>query len=570
MASTIKLKNGTSGAPSSLAGGEVAMNRTTGIFYFGNGSNVQELHRFNNISASGHITASGHISASGDVTAVTGSFNNLTIGGAQGSDGQVLTSTGTGVAWEDAAGGSVSGNTFATDLKVGRDADNLIDFTTDNQVTFRVSAGNGVVMKASGEIEATKFDGALEGNADTATALATARNIGGVSFDGTGDIDLPGVNGAGDQNTSGNAATATKLAATKTIAGVAFDGSTNISLNNDSITNGAGYTTNTGTVDTSGSPVDDDFAKFTDANTIEGRSIAEVKTDLSLNNVENKSSATIRGEIASGDIPNNASDTTGTATNATTAAVATTVTITDNEDTNEDNAIIFTSGGDVDGGNIGLESDGDLTYNPSTGKLTATQLASGFISGSHISSSGTVGALKYQGTPMVLAHASQYIGTTVANNYYYGNDTQGFFHHQHNAKETSMETGHTLGQGAQHNAILIPCNVKDIELRAACRTNYDADGGADGSFAFWIMKSARASQGSSNPSLTFLASASAEQTPADNQHNRMHTADITGAHTFRTNMTASADEQLFVFFQPYYGAAANTKYYWTLSARTNE
>ena len=55
--------------------------------------------------------------------------------------------------------------------------------------------------------------------------------------------------------------------------------------------------------------------------------------------------------------------------------VATTVTISDNESTNEDNAIIFTSGGDVDGGNIGLESDGDLTYNPSTGRLTATQLS---------------------------------------------------------------------------------------------------------------------------------------------------------------------------------------------------
>ena len=64
-----------------------------------------------------------------------------------------------------------------------------------------------------------------------------------------------------------------------------------------------------------------------------------------------------------------------TVTNATTAAVATTVTISDNESTNENNAIIFTSGGDVDGGNIGLESDGDLTYNPSTGRLTATQLA---------------------------------------------------------------------------------------------------------------------------------------------------------------------------------------------------
>jgi len=55
-----------------------------------------------------------------------------------------------------------------------------------------------------------------------------------------------------------------------------------------------------------------------------------------------------------------------------TAAVATTVTITDNESTDEDNAIIFTAGGDVDGGNIGLESDGTLTYNPSTGKVTAT------------------------------------------------------------------------------------------------------------------------------------------------------------------------------------------------------
>ena len=55
-------------------------------------------------------------------------------------------------------------------------------------------------------------------------------------------------------------------------------------------------------------------------------------------------------------------DVTGTAD---TATVATTVTITDNESTDEDNAVIFTAGGDVDGGNLGLESDGDLTYNPS-------------------------------------------------------------------------------------------------------------------------------------------------------------------------------------------------------------
>ena len=57
-----------------------------------------------------------------------------------------------------------------------------------------------------------------------------------------------------------------------------------------------------------------------------------------------------------------------------TAAVATTVTITDNESTNENNAIIFAAGADTDGGNLGLESDGNLTYNPSTGTLSATNL----------------------------------------------------------------------------------------------------------------------------------------------------------------------------------------------------
>ena len=54
-----------------------------------------------------------------------------------------------------------------------------------------------------------------------------------------------------------------------------------------------GYTTNTGTVDTSGTPVDNDFAKFTDANTIEGRNYSEVKSDLGLNNVTNESKSTM-------------------------------------------------------------------------------------------------------------------------------------------------------------------------------------------------------------------------------------------------------------------------------------
>ena len=81
------------------------------------------------------------------------------------------------------------------------------------------------------------------GNAATATKLASSRTIGGVSFNGTSNINLPGVNQAGNQNTSGNAATATALATARTIAGVSFNGTANISLNNNAITNGAGYVT---------------------------------------------------------------------------------------------------------------------------------------------------------------------------------------------------------------------------------------------------------------------------------------------------------------------------------------
>lgn len=80
----------------------------------------------------------------------------------------------------------------------------------------------------------------ISGNAASATKLETARLIGGVSFDGTSDIILPGVNSIGNQNTTGNAATATNAnLATKAIAlqtprkinGKVFDGTSDINVN---------------------------------------------------------------------------------------------------------------------------------------------------------------------------------------------------------------------------------------------------------------------------------------------------------------------------------------------------
>ena len=78
------------------------------------------------------------------------------------------------------------------------------------------------------------FDGKLdkEGVAKTAlyAAQIAARKIGGVTFNAKSDIDLPGVNIPGNQDTSGNANSATKLKESRLIGGIPFDGTQDISI----------------------------------------------------------------------------------------------------------------------------------------------------------------------------------------------------------------------------------------------------------------------------------------------------------------------------------------------------
>ena len=75
---------------------------------------------------------------------------------------------------------------------------------------------------------ATAASADLAKKALVADKFSKARNVGGVAFDGSADIDLPGVNKPGNQDTSGNAATATRLQKICTINGVSFDGSADI------------------------------------------------------------------------------------------------------------------------------------------------------------------------------------------------------------------------------------------------------------------------------------------------------------------------------------------------------
>ena len=120
----------------------------------------------------------------------------------------------------------------------------------------------------------------------------------------------------------------------------------------------------TGTVDTANSPVANDFARFTDADTIEGRSYTEVKNDLTLSNVEDKSSADIRSEIVSADIPNNAANTTGTAEQANLASLS---------DESTDQTCFITFASDATGYER-LKTGSNLTFDSSTGTLTANYI----------------------------------------------------------------------------------------------------------------------------------------------------------------------------------------------------
>jgi hypothetical protein len=201
---------------------------------------------------------------------------------------------------------------------------------TGTNLTFNSSSGvltaTGFAGALTGNVtgNASGSSGSCTGNAATATILANTRAIGGVNFNGSAAINLPGVNTSGNQDTSGTAAIATAV----TVADESSDTSCNV--------------------------------LFVTAAT--GDLPPKSGTNLTFNSSSGVLTATGFAGALTGNV-------TGTADVAT---VATTVTITDNESTDESNALIFTAGGDTDGGNLGLESDGTLTYNPSTGKITAT------------------------------------------------------------------------------------------------------------------------------------------------------------------------------------------------------
>jgi len=89
-----------------------------------------------NIAIGGTLNVGGTGTFTGLVDAAIIDGANFKVNGAQGTDGQVLTSTGSGVAWEDASGGGGSSGinvtkvSIASDQNIGRNTTTQLNFDT--------------------------------------------------------------------------------------------------------------------------------------------------------------------------------------------------------------------------------------------------------------------------------------------------------------------------------------------------------------------------------------------------------------------------------------------------------
>ena len=368
-----------------------------------------------------------------DVTTDSGTIDidldseTLTIAGGTGLSSSASSTTVT-MAVDAAQTGITS--VVNSSLEIGRDADNRIKFGTDNQIIFEVDGGDNVIFKTSGEIEASSLD-----------------ISGGIDVDGTSDLDNTDIDGTlvvDGSNISLDSTSTLNIDNSNTSNGITIGTATSgvpVSIGhstsevtvNDNLTVTGNLTVSgdTTTVDTTNTTVKDTLLGLNSGASSNSNDVGiiiergstgndalfmwdESEDKFALGTTTDNASSTGNLNMTTGTlVANIEGNLTGTAS---TATVATTVTITDNESTNEDNAIIFTAGGDVDGGNIGLESDGDLTYNPSTGRLTATQLSGTLQTAAqtNITSVGTLTGLTTSGKPVHDAGISVKNGSTSA------------------------------------------------------------------------------------------------------------------------------------------------------------
>ena len=310
------------------------------------------------VTVSSHLTVSGNLTINGTTTTV----NTATL---SVEDPLIILASGNGGAnTVDIGFYGLYDKTGGQDLYAGlfRDASDSGKFKLFEDL--QVVPTNTVDITGAGYAKAIlvadiegNVTGALTGNADTATVATTVtitdnestNEANAIIFTAGGDVDGGNLGLESDGTLTYNPSTG-KITATGFVGALTGD----VTGNADTAT-----VATTVTITDNESTNEDNAIIFTAGGDVDGGNLG-LESDGTLTYNPSTGKITATGFVG---------DVTG---NADTSTVATTVTITDNESTNEANAIIFTAGGDVDGGNLGLESDGTLTYNPSTGKITAT------------------------------------------------------------------------------------------------------------------------------------------------------------------------------------------------------
>jgi len=315
----IELGNGTTGTPANDTG--IVMER---------GDAANAFMGFDE-SADKFIVGTGTFTgaSTGDLSITTGTLvanieGNVTgnvTGNVSGSAGSATGNAATATALQNAR--TIHGVSF--DGTANIDLTEVVQDTVGAMFTSNTESGITVAYQDSdGTVDFTvgTLNQDTTGNAATATALETARTIGGVSFDGTANIDLPGVNSAGNQNTTGSAATLTTaraIALTGDVTGSAnFDGSAGISISSSlaadsvdsaEIADGAIDTAHIADDQITQAKIADDAvgADQLAANSVVSASIVNgsiVAADLADNCIT--SAKIVNGTIATADIANNA------------------------------------------------------------------------------------------------------------------------------------------------------------------------------------------------------------------------------------------------------------------------
>lgn len=223
----IKRKSATSNATETLKDGELLYDKGTGKLKIGkageNGGvdstvidagNADQLKTSRNLKVDLESNSEKSFDGSGNVTDI-GVGGTLKIG--NGGTG----ATNVNDAVKSLINGLDDISSISNDTTIASTIDNSTA-PSAKKITFSkilswIANGLGITTGTS-----KTFSGKANtaGTADTATKLATARTIGGVSFDGTTNINLPGVNMTGNKDTTGNAGSADKLNATGTIGNV--------------------------------------------------------------------------------------------------------------------------------------------------------------------------------------------------------------------------------------------------------------------------------------------------------------------------------------------------------------